>query len=242
MKRVLVWLALAGSAWAWDTAPHRKMTQAALESLPAKLRARLGAEAAALGEIYCMLPDRYLEMERHGFVRKGAGPQSAQEIRVYCVRPDGGAIHSAAFRRDEDMASMMYLFDGILRSLSEGRNADAAKYMGTLAHFLEDSLSPPHAVAEPVEVHGAIERSMPQFSLGGRVARPLAEHVLEAAEAILDRCYAAAEQNRKDLPAMVKAAKAGDERTLDVYRLRAGRAAAELVADAFCTLLMLAGR
>jgi len=240
VKCLIACLALAGSALAWDTAPHQKITQAALDSLPAKLRSRLGLEAVTLGQLYCMLPDRYLEMEKYRFVRKSDGPKSADEIRAYCVRPDGEAVHSASFRREEDLASVIFLFDGILRSLSEDRTADAAKYMGTLAHFVEDSLSPPHSAVEFIEMHGVIEQSVPTFSLAGRPARPLAAHVIEAAEALLDRCYAAAEQNRKDLTLMVTAAKAGDEQTLNRFRLRAGRAAAELLADVYCTLLEMA--
>ena len=134
----------------------------------------------------------------------------------------GVAVHSASFDHDEDMASLLFVFEGILRSLSDGRGADAAKYMGVLAHFVEDSLSPPHSGKGAEDVHGVIERSVPPFTLAGRPPRLLAEHMLEAAEAILVRCYAAAEQNRKDMPAMVKAAKAGDEKSLDIYRLRGG--------------------
>src|SRR3954451_19215659 len=82
--RLACWLALLlvpGSSNAWDTGPHRRITKAALDAMPKSFVDRLGADATALFEIYCMYPDRYLEMEQFGFVRKSPGPHSADEIR-----------------------------------------------------------------------------------------------------------------------------------------------------------------
>jgi hypothetical protein len=64
-------------------------------------------------------------------------------------------------------------------------------------------------------------------------------HIVPAAEVILDQCYSGAERNRSDLPAMVTAASAHDEQTLNTYRLRAGTRAAEILADALFTLLSM---
>lgn len=253
--RPLLYLALLLVPWpirAWDTAPHQRITKAALESLPQRYRDRLGTEIPPLIEIYCMYPDRYLEMERYGFVRKSAGPRTVSEIRAYCLRPDGGTVHGATGDPAADRASLVYLFERITTSLSENRAAEAAKYAGVLSHFIADSLSPPHAV-DPEElndlapyrdgrinVHSAIERSLPAFSLDVRRAWPVEAHLMTVAEAILQECYEGAERNRKDLPAMVKAVYAHDEPGLDVYRLRAGRQAAEILADALDVLFQIA--
>src|SRR5579872_16981 len=80
---------------AWDTTPHQRITRAALDTLPKRFLEQFGAETASLIEIYCVLPDRYVEMKQFGFVRKGPGPRSSAEIEVYCVRPDGEAVHGA---------------------------------------------------------------------------------------------------------------------------------------------------
>jgi hypothetical protein len=224
---------------AWDTVPHQRITKAALDSLAKRLLDRFGAEAAPLVEIYCTYPDRYLEMERYGFVRKSAGPRSPSEIRVYCVRPDGQPIHGASGDRATDLGSLVYLFERILSSFSEKRADQAARYAGVLSHFIADTLSPPHAVSEeelPGELHSAIERSLPAFTLGGRASLAQSVSIPLAAEAILERCYSEAAQNRRDLPAMVKAVSTREEHTLDVYRLRAGVAAAQILADALHTL------
>ena len=250
--RLLLCVALsivAQPCGAWETTPHQKITRAALATLPKSVLDRFGAEAPALVEIYCTLPDRYVEMESFGFVRKGPGPRIAAEIRLYCVRPDGEPVHGPTGERDADLTSLVYLFERIVTSFSENRPEDAARYAGVLAHFVEDGLSPPHAVsmeqllamAPPgtprgLNLHSVVERSVPEFTLGARIPRKAGDHLLSSAEAILEQCYAGAGQNRKDLPSMVKAACARDERTLDVYRLRAGRRAAEIFADALFTL------
>lgn len=253
--RLLLCLALLLVPWpteAWDTAPHQRITKAALDTLPPRHRDRLGAEIPSLIEIYCMYPDRYLEMERYGFVRKSAGPRTASEIRVYCTRPDGVLVHGAAGELAEDRASLVHLFERIVTSLMENRAAEAARYAGVLSHFIADSLSPPHAL-DPEElndlaprpdarinIHSAIERSVPEFSLRDRAPRPVEAHLMTAAEVILQECYADTERNRQDLPAMVKAVYAHDELALDVHRLRAGTRAAEILADALNVLFRIA--
>lgn len=247
---ICLWLLLVpGPVNAWDTAPHQRITKAAVDSLPRRALLGFGAETGRLIEIYCLLPDLYTEMEDFGFVREGPGPRTSAEIRPYCVRPDGRPIHGATGDRESDAVSLVYLFERILTSFSKNQPAEAARYAGVLSHFIADSLSPPHAVspdqlrdmaplrgAAGLNIHCAIERSLPAFSLRGRAPRVVGPHLVDAADAVLARCYAGAARNRKDLPVMVKAACARDEGTLDAYRLRAGVTAAEILADALYTL------
>ena len=253
--RFLVWLLLL-AGWpcrAWDTPPHQRITKAALDALPKAYLDLFGPEVKPLIEIYCIFPDRYEEMERFGFVRNSPGPRNVSEIRPYCVRPDGQSIHGATGDRDTDTGSLVYLCERILTNVSEHRSGEAARYAGVLSHFIADSLSPPHAVgagqllamtppsarAERINIHSAIERSLPEFTLRDRAPRVLADHLVPAAEAIVDHCYSGAEQNRRDLPAMAKAASARDEQTLNAYRLRAGTRAAEILSDALYTLFRM---
>jgi hypothetical protein len=247
---VLAAIVLPWAAPAWDTPPHQRITRAALDSLPPQVLQRFGAETAPLVEIYCIYPDRFAEMEQFGFVRKGPGPKTSSEIHAYCVRPDGGPVHGATGDSEDDLASLAFLFERIAASFHASRPDEAAKYAGVLSHFIEDSLSPPHAV-EPerlksmvpsfsncgrVNLHSAIEQSVPEFRLGRRAPRSLGGSARGAAEAALERLYAGAETNRKSLPGMVTAACAGDQTALDAYRFRAGSEAAAILADALYTV------
>jgi hypothetical protein len=240
----LALLLVPWSSNAWDTGPHQRITKAALDAMPKGFVDRLGAGAGALVEIYCMYPDRYLEMEQFGFVRKSPGPLSAAEIRPYCVRGDGTAVHGATGDRDADMASLIFLFERMVTRLSENRPEEAAKYAGVLSHFIADSLSPPHAVAPEellqmaggMNVHSVIERRVPELVVSRR-ARLAGANTLEQMESILRQVYEARAQNRRDLPVIIKAACGADVVTLDRYRLRAGRRAAEILADALSVAL-----
>jgi len=241
---------------AWDTPPHQKITRAALDSLPRSLAERFGTESGPLVEIYCIYPDRYVEMEEYGFVRKTPGPHSASEIRVYCVRPDGRPIHGATYDREDDLRSLVYLFERIAGNLADGRRAEAAQYAGVLSHFIADSFSPPHAVAADrllalgrraesgcnINLHAVIERSVPEFTLRARAPRTARTSIPEAAGSTLEACYAGLDRNRQDLPLIVEAACARDEKRLDEYRLKAAVRSAEVLADALGALLTMAER
>jgi hypothetical protein len=234
---------------AWDTPPHRKITKAALDALPTRVVERFGVYAAPLIETYCIYPDNYVEMEQYGFARKG-GPRTAAEIKPYCVRPDGEPVHAISGNARSDTASLTFLFERIVTSFRQGRPDEAARYAGVLSHFIADSLSPPHAVTAQqlaslasryfevgnLNVHSAIERSIPDFTLPPRAAPPAGRVIDKIAQATLRACYAGADQNRKDLSAMVEAAAARNQPALDVFRLRAGTRAAEILADALYAL------
>lgn len=247
-------LLLSGTCVAWDTAPHQLITKAALVTLPKHFLSRLDSEVKPLIDTYCILPDRYEEMEQFGFVRSSPGPRHTSEIRVYCIRPDGRPIHGITGDWDVDGDSLIYLLERSITNVCARQSGEASRYLGVLSHFIADSLSPPHAVSsddlrqmtprsvqvQGINVHSVIERSIPEFTLGDRLPRLASGHIQEAAAAILDQCYAGAELNRRDLVPMLRAAGAHDEQTLNAYRLRAARKASEILADALYTVFRIA--
>jgi hypothetical protein len=223
---------------AWDTIPHQQITRAALAALPKQASACFGSETEDLIRTYCMLPDRYLEMESFGFVRNSPGPRTAAEIREYCVRPDGVVIHGASFDRETDTASIVHLFERILTSRARNDAPRAAKFTGVLSHFIADTLSPPHADPDSCSAreHAFIERSLPPLTVAPRALPESGARLDRVVEAVVDRCYAGAARNRRDLPAMIEASHAANQRALDPYRLRAGNDAAAILADALQAL------
>lgn len=189
-----------------------------------------------------MLPDYYAAMLEAGFRAPPPAPQSLDDALPYCQRPDRETVHSATWDRPEDLASLVFLFERILDALRARRPAEAARYSGVLAHFLEDSLSPPHAVGQPPEIHRALERRIPPLSLSGRSPRLAAQRLLPAAEAILARLYSAADANRRNMPALLAAHSRNDQAAIDAFCLPPARTAAELLADSLFTLLTFASR
>lgn len=235
-------LMFAPGASGWEGGPHRAMTRAALDSLPAARLTAFGPELAALAQTYCMLPDYYTAMINYGFRAPKPAPQSLDEALPYVLRPDREPVHSASWDRQDDLATLVFLYERILESLRLRRPADVARFAGVLAHFLEDSLSPPHVVGQPMDVHAALERRIPPLSLAGRAPRLAGAGVVPAAEAVLKRLYDAADANRRNLPAMLKANARKDSGAVAALCLPPARAAAELVADSLFTLLSFAAR
>jgi hypothetical protein len=89
-------------------------------------------------------------------------------------------------------------------------------------------------------LHAAIELTLLPFHLRGRAPVSAGMTLAEAAPKLLDRCYAIVEENRNDLVEMVRATYANDLPVMEKIRSRAARKAAELLADAYYTALVLA--
>ena len=135
----------------------------------------------------------------------------------------------------------------------------AAKHAGVLAHFLEDSTCPAHALipadsalqsmsdrfAPPdqadVETAPCDRAQCPGFRSGRtRAATDWRVRVADRRR-LLERCYVIVRGNRENLETLVKAIYAGDEATVDRMRRDAARRGAELLADAYYSAFLFAG-
>jgi hypothetical protein len=226
-------------AWAWHDPVHARITRAAFGSLAAGMQQPWKAQAERLAVEYSLYPDRY----HH------APPEERAAMRRFCeVR--GRAIHNVTWNAKQDIEAIEYLTAGIASGMREGDVDAALKFAGVLAHLLEDSTCPAHALIpmdtplavmkellpppagkQAIQLHTTIEHSSPEFDLGSR-----APHA-ETAPRLLDRCYAIIRQNRANLIELVKLAYAGDEAGMDRYRLESAKAGAELLADAYYSAL-----
>ncbi len=66
-------------------------------------------------------------------------------MKAFCeVR--GRPIHNVNWRRGEDLEAIEYLLRNIAAAIRSGDAALAAQYAGTMAHFIEDSTCPAHAL------------------------------------------------------------------------------------------------
>ena len=158
MNRVLCALLLLLPAFvveglAWHTPPHQQITRAAVDSLPVALQEKLGLEKEMLIWVNCMYPDRYRGLAQEGPEKDpNPGPRNRADLKRYCEMPDGRAIHNVTQNRQEDLASFEFLLNSIISCLRANDAAGAARYMGTLAHLIEDSCSPAHAAPLPLAV------------------------------------------------------------------------------------------
>lgn len=237
------------SCFAWHGSAHRQITRAAVLSLPAAMQQAWNGEKQMIIEDYCMLPDKFRTYDES---------YKLDQLPVFCKKPDGKRIHDVTWNRADDLASIEYLMNGIIAGMREGNIVSAAKYAGVLAHFLEDSTCPAHALKpmdgpldiphdllppppdkKDIYLHRVIEVSVPEFDLGRRAPRSAGRTVSEAAVQLLDRTYQTVKENRANLLELVRAVYRDDEAKVNQCRLKTGQAGAELLADALYTALLL---
>jgi hypothetical protein len=239
--KILLLLALAVAVLparlpAWHMPVHRMITAAAIRTLPAGMRAEWGEELDRLAASYSTWPDIF------------AGNTSrVEELRPY-NEVNGRAIHNVTWNRREDLESLEFLRRSIAAAVREHDFRKAAIFAGTLAHFIEDSTCPAHALTpwdspldsirdliapspdkDAIRLHAAIEVSSPLVDLGARVPKPIEN------AALLDAIYEGVRANRSVLLEMARAALDGDAKVLDPHRLRSATLAASLFADALVT-------
>lgn len=238
---------LVTSCLAWHHPVHRKITGAAVWSLPTSLQQRLGAERQRLIERYSLYPDLF-----------GMRGESQAELKRFCEMPDGRAIHNVTWEIENDLDSLEYSLRGMIEGLQTRDLAAAAQHAGVLAHLLEDSTCPAHAlvpfdpslelaypardVRQPINLHAVIEFSAPDLDLGGRAPRKAGATIKEAASNLLGRCYRIIRENRDSLDELAEAAYRKDEAAMNPFRHKAALAGAELLADAYYTAFVLAGQ
>jgi hypothetical protein len=153
LLRVFSISGLTTAVCAWHTPPHQQITRAALDTLPTALQEKLGLEKDLIIWVNCMYPDRYRGLEQQGAERDpNPGPRNRAEMKRYCEMPDGRPVHNVTQKRAEDVASFEHLLRSIVTEVRRNQMTEAARYMGTLAHLIEDSCSPAHAGPLPLAV------------------------------------------------------------------------------------------
>jgi hypothetical protein len=242
---------LLPALYAWHDPVHAAITRAAVRALPAEMQARWEPRLQDLAERYSLYPDRFA----------GAKDAGRDRLAPFCTRPDGGVIHNVTWAAMDDINSLEHSFTGIIAGLRERDMDKALQHAGVLAHFVEDSTCPAHALIpkdvqfqslrelippppgmESISLHSVIERSSPPFNLDGRAPQSLGDGVPTAITLLLDRIYARVKENRAQTIDLIRAVYANDSAKVDAERLRCARNGAELLSDAFYTVFLLAGR
>ena len=226
------------------------ITAVALASLPESQREFWKPETEPLTREYCLYPDIYAN----------APATRKDEMRRYCETPDGRPVHNVTWNRKLDAESLTFVFKGLIASIHAKDVAAAARYAGVLAHFIEDSTCPAHALmpndsqlnllkdlvpppaeAANIKLHTVIEHSSPSVDLKGRRPEILGATPEAIAEAVLDRIYAGVRVNRSHLIVLAQAAYKDDQAGMDTYRLIGATAGTTILSDALASTAETAG-
>ena len=237
--------------FAWGQ-PHHAITKAALETLPAWQKQLLGAELDALSAKYCLIPDRvYVDKANARFAAMASSPGVVYLKKLHLPEADQTA----------NRESLRYFMQQAVAALKVGKTGDAARYMGTICHLIEDFGSPSHTVPgdnmftllqqfmPPTSVmkgklmHGPIENGDFAVSIGDYQPRLLGTSVEEASWRLLHRVHEAIINARSTTVPIMRALYANDPDTVVKHQLRAATKDAQVVADAMYTIVCLgAGR
>lgn len=249
----LVFLLLLSSSCllqAWGE-PHLAITRAALAVLPPSQQAMLGAELKALGDDYCLIPDHvYTDKANARFATMEAHPGEVYLKQLHLPLPE----------QLENLATLRVFLQKAVTSWHEGRVGDAARYMGTLCHVLEDFGSPSHTIpgdnmftllqqfmppSEAMQdtlLHSPVENGTFTVSIAGYQPRLLGVTVEEAAWHLLHRVHEGIISARSTTFPIIQALYAGDEAARVRWQLKAAQVDAQVVADAMHTVLCLGAR
>jgi hypothetical protein len=243
------WAVLPSQVWAWGQ-PHHAITRAAVDVLPIADKAVLGEEAAKLGDNYCMIPDNvFTDKTNAKFAQMETAPGE-----VYLK------ILHLPTQQSEYLEVIRYFLGKAVTSLREGKTGDAARYMGTMCHLIEDYGSPSHTVPgdnmftllqqflppsaamQDQLMHGPIENGDFSVNIAGYVPVLLGTSVEEASWRLMHRIHEGILNARSTTIPIMQALYAEDQAAVVTHQLRAATVDAQIVADMLHTVLCLGGQ
>lgn len=234
------------SALAWGE-PHLAITKSALDVLPDWQKELLGDELAPLGANYCLIPDHvYTDHENAKFAIIESRPRE-----VYLLN-----LHLPALQ-PENLETLRYFMQKAVAALRAKQVPDAARFMGTVCHQIEDYGSPAHTVPgdnmftllqqflPPSEamkdqlLHGPIENGELPVNIVGYHPRLLGTTVEEASWRLLHRIHEGILNARSTTVPIIQALYAGDAAAVAKAQMKAATVDAQITADALHTMLCL---
>ncbi|MDX9866560.1 MAG: carboxypeptidase regulatory-like domain-containing protein [Kiritimatiellia bacterium] len=176
----LAGLLVAGSLFAWG--PHPDITQNAVAAIgpDAPLARALGPETAQLRST-CWVPDLWMEWSGayyyDDYLFSPERPTHLQTSHAFLCESGKYGAHSKVLFR--------HYFRRALQALRTENAQNAARWVGALLHFTEDTGAPPHAILEHGPLHGPMENWVngKQISIAGYVPRVLGSDDASAFEA-----------------------------------------------------------
>jgi hypothetical protein len=233
-------------AFGWGQ-PHHAITRASLETLPTWEKQLLGEEFKALADEYCMIPDYvYSNKANARFAAMDSRPKE-----VYLQ-----VLHLPTVQT-ESLEVITFFMQKAVLALRERRTGDAARFMGTICHLIEDYGSPSHTMpgdnqftllqqflppSDDVKdklMHGPVENGEFTLSLPGYQPNLLGVSVKEAAWRLMHRVHEGIIHARSTTIPILQALNEGDASGVTKHQMRAAMTNAQIVADAMHTILCL---
>lgn len=236
----------APQAAAWDSKIHPGIVRAALSAIPPedRLREKWGAEIWRLQQ-YVQLGDwiNALVVQREEW-HVGGETLELPGLQFYAndflIFP--GATRPFQHMAPDVQAAYRPFFLRALQALRMESPENAARWVGSLLHFVTDSGSPPHAIGVRGPDHTRMESGFDtaRIDLTGYRPKPLGETPEAALNGLIDRMNALIAFSAIRGKQMVPYAPMNDRSRLDGPALESASETARVTADTIHTLLHLA--
>lgn len=222
---VMALLVQAWSAPAWG--PHTEITAAALEVLPdgARWKGYLGDDWQRLARDYSWMAD-WQESVRPDHYADDYLLFPSAPTHVSHMLPDVKQTYAPFFRR-------------ALQAVRTESPRNAARWIGSLLHFVQDSGSPPHTIGIRGDLHGKMERWVDekQVSIAGYEPRLLGKNDADALRGFRDRMDGLIEFARVRALKLKPLVEKLEERANQPLELECALETARVSADVVYTLL-----
>lgn len=226
MTRLLLVGLLLGAGPAFGWGPHSEITRAAVDRLPAESRVeeRLGS----------------LELQRYSWLpdyRDAVLPDySPNDYLLF----EGFPQH-VSHLTPEVRKTYRPFFHRALQALRTENRTNAARWAGSLVHFVQDSGSPPHALPTSGPLHFRMENWIDgeRIEIAGYRPRRLGGSAAAAVEALERRMEAEIRAAREIGERLKPLCEREDRAAAEPLLLEAGRNSARVSADLLHTLLSL---
>jgi hypothetical protein len=235
-RRVTIWVVLTAftlSCQAWG--PHWDITHAALATLSSNhvLRTQLGPEFSLLTN-YCWLPD----FKRLPFRTEGEDFYADD----YLLFP-GVTRHYDHICPEVEQTYAPY-YARALQALRTESAANAARWVGSLLHFVQDTGSPPHAARIRGDVHIRMENWIDarRILIPGYTPRLLGTNDAAGLAGLLDRMQRLIEFSRGRGQRLRTPVLLGNRRAVEPIALECALECARVTADVLHTLSTLAAQ
>ena len=240
--------ALAGSAsrlFAWGGLPHQQIVDAALRSIPADdlITIRLGSEVGHLRDTVEMgdWMNSLIVVRENWHVTTEDYPQVQSEYfgNDYLLFPAAPHFFSHIMPQVHDTYGPYFL--RALQAFRTEDQANAARWMGSLLHFVTDSGSPPHAIGLSGPNHTKMENWLNAETIDLKGYRPqlLGNTDEEAVAGLRRRMDGLIARNAAIAREMVPYAQANDRAHVEPLALDCAAETARVTADVIHTLLVL---
>lgn len=223
-------LGCAAPARAWGTKPHSWITRAALDALGSDhvLLRHLGPNAGLL-PAYCQIADW-----RRGLISQEGGESFyADDYLLFPAMPS----HLEHDHPDVEGTYRPY-FRRVVQALRTESPANAARWIGSLLHFVEDSGSPPHAFQTHGDLHVRMENwvERERIILEGYRPRSFGDTDQAALDGFLRRMDGLTAYSRERGRALRPLAEAGHRAEAEPIELESALECSRVVADLLETL------